>query len=88
MPAEPPKLYTMEEAADHLRLSRRWLQDYIRENPFYRVLGRRKLFTVADLHKLYEAAPCPSDSSAVTAPRTGTSGARSRRPSGRDYRMR
>ena len=47
-----PKLYTMEEAAEHLRVSRRTLQELIKRHPFYRSAGRRKLFTETDLTTL------------------------------------
>jgi len=57
-----PKLYTMEEVAEHLHVSRRKLQDLIRDYPFYRCAGRRKLFTPHDLSQLIQALPCHSNS--------------------------
>src|SRR3954463_1952402 len=57
-----PPLYTIEEVAARFRVSRRSFQAHIRQNPFYRVLGRKKLFTEADIARLYEALPCPSNS--------------------------
>ena len=57
------RLYTIEEVAARFRVSRRTLQGHIRNYPYYRLLGRRKLFTEADIAKLYESLPCPSSSS-------------------------
>jgi hypothetical protein len=51
----PPKIYTMKEAATALRISRRSLQDLIREYPHYALNGSRKLFSDADLAALWEA---------------------------------
>ena len=42
-------LFTIEEVAARFRVSRRTLQSHIRQYPFYRVLGRRKLSTEADI---------------------------------------
>ena len=57
--AEPIELYTMDEAAAHLRVSRRVLQDVIKAHPFYRVIGRKKLFTALDLNEIIRRLPCP-----------------------------
>ena len=61
--------YTMEEVAERLHISRRALQDLLaklgRDNPgvqFYRLAGRRKLFTPSDFKRLLEALPCRSNS--------------------------
>ena len=54
---------TMVQCAERLHVSRRTLQDLIREYPFYRLAGRRKLFTEDDFHRLLEALPCPSNTS-------------------------
>jgi hypothetical protein len=56
---------TLEEAAAHFRVSRRFFQDFIASHPFYRVLGRRKLFFSDDIHRLTEALkrPCHLSSS-------------------------
>lgn len=67
------QLYTLDEAAERFRVSRRTFVDFIKLHPFYRILGKRKLFTEGDLLALYEALQCPSNSSAVKAARTGTS---------------
>ena len=42
--AEKPvalQLYTMEEVAAQLLVSRRWLEGLIKIHPFYRIAGRR-----------------------------------------------
>jgi hypothetical protein len=58
--AKPNALYTMAEVAKHMRVSRRWLQDFIRVNPFYRMAGRKKLFLQSDIEALIAALPRPS----------------------------
>ena len=72
------QLFTIEEVAMHFRVSRRTLQAHIRKYPYYRNLGRRKLFTEADIMKLYESLPCPSSSSRHVRenPRIGASAGR------------
>ncbi|MEE8607162.1 MAG: hypothetical protein V3S55_06145 [Nitrospiraceae bacterium] len=66
-------LYTMDEAAEKLRIKRRRLQMLLQDFPFYRQIGRRKLFTPGDLKKIVEALPCPSRSSNARGRPTGTS---------------
>lgn len=68
-------LLTMDEAATKLRISRRWLQDFIQDHPYYRTAGRKKLFTDEDITRLIEAMPCPGNSSrrVKARPRSGTS---------------
>src|SRR6184192_1821580 len=68
-------LYTLDEVAERLRKSRRWLQDFIRVRPYYRLAGRTKLFSETDIARLVEALPCPSVSCprAKVKRRTGTS---------------
>lgn len=51
------EFYTLEEVAGRFRVSRRRFQDLIRQFPYYRLLGRRKLFTEDDINRLYEALP-------------------------------
>src|SRR5688572_243071 len=70
-------LLTMDEVAAELRVSRRWLQDFVQEFPYYRHAGRKKLFTAEDVARLIEAMPCPGNSSrrAKARPHSGTSGA-------------
>src|SRR5262249_16427939 len=52
----------MDETARQLRVSRRWLQDFIRHHPYYRSAGRKKLFTAEDINRLIEAMSCPGSS--------------------------
>jgi excisionase family DNA binding protein len=56
-------LHTMDEAAKKLRVSRRWLQDFIQDHPYYRMAGRKKLFSEEDITRLQGALPCPGSSS-------------------------
>jgi hypothetical protein len=65
----------MDEVAGKLRKSRRWLQDFLRDHPYYRTAGRTKLFTDEDVSRLIEALPCGNSSHRATArPSIGTSG--------------
>jgi excisionase family DNA binding protein len=56
----PPRLFTMIEAAQYFRVSRRTFQDIIQRQPFYRTCGRRKLFSAADLEAIWNALPGPA----------------------------
>ncbi len=67
-----PRLMTIPEVAERLHKSTRWMQDFLRQNPFGRMAGRTRLFTEADIAAIIEALPCPSSSSSATAPQTGT----------------
>jgi len=49
-------VYNLDQAARRLHKSRRWLQDFIRDHPYYRLAGRTKLFTELDILKLIERA--------------------------------
>ena len=60
------QLYTMPEVAAQFRVSRRWLQDFIKIYPFYRIAGRLKVFSPTDIQRLYEALPRPPSSSSRT----------------------
>src|SRR5579864_800270 len=71
------KLYTMDEAAAIFRVKKRVFAEFIADKPFYRVIGRAKLFTDQDISQLYEALACPSNSKSGTAPPTITCGGRS-----------
>lgn len=60
--------FTMDEAADWLRISRRQLQALVKRHPVYYANGNRKLFGEGDLIALREAmrrdgSPCRSSSS-------------------------
>ena len=61
------KVYTMQEAAQMLRISRRALQDLIKVHRHYSLNGHKKLFSETDIHTLWEAMRCPSSSS-IPAP--------------------
>jgi hypothetical protein len=65
----------MNEVAARLRKSRRWLDDYLKSHPYYRLAGRTKVFTEGDISRLIEALPCPSGSKrrAKVSRRTGGS---------------
>jgi hypothetical protein len=68
-------LLTLPEVAGRLHKSVRWLQGWLKDHPFGRMAGRTRLFTEGDVAAIIEALPCPSSSSSVTAPRSGTSAA-------------
>jgi hypothetical protein len=70
-----PRLLTLPEVAGRLHKSPRWMQDFLRNNPFGRMAGRTRLFTEADVTALIEALPCPSNSSSVTGHPAGISAA-------------
>lgn len=48
-------IFTMEEAAIELHISRRALQDLVKAHPHYALNGHRKLFSEADIRALWEA---------------------------------
>lgn len=54
---EPIELMTMEQVAERLHVSRRVVQDLIKVYPFYRRLGRRKLFTAEDYNAIVAQLP-------------------------------
>jgi hypothetical protein len=77
------RLSPMNEVTNRMRVSRRWLQGFVKANPFYRTAGRKKLFSESDISRLMDALPCPCDSSrpATANRRTGPSAVRiSERP--------
>ncbi len=43
-----PVFYTLDQVAAAFHVSRRTMQDIIKEHPYYRRAGRRKLFSEAD----------------------------------------
>jgi hypothetical protein len=59
----PPKLYTLAETAAIFRVSKRVFAGFIADKPFYRTIGRAKLFTDRDIAQLYEVMGSPSKSS-------------------------
>ena len=48
---------TLDQCAERLHISRRTLQNLLKEYPFYRRAGRRILFTREDFKKLLDALP-------------------------------
>ena len=48
---------TLDQCAERLHVSRRTLQNLLKEFPFYRRAGRRILFTREDFKKLLDALP-------------------------------
>ncbi len=56
----PPKLYTLAETAAIFRVSKRVFAGFIADMPFYRTIGRAKLFTDQDIAQLYEAMHSPA----------------------------
>lgn len=61
------QIFTMNEAASRLRISRRSLQDVVRVYPYYFLNGRRKLFTEGDLAKIVEGLRPPTSISTKAA---------------------
>lgn len=57
--APPVKIYTITEAAERLRVSKRKLQDLLVDFPFYALNGNRKRFSDDDLAKLWDAMRQP-----------------------------
>ncbi len=72
------RIYSMDEAAAELHISRRALQDLIKTHPHYALNGHKKLFSETDIRALWEAMRCPSNSSRPSRAKrqTGTSAAR------------
>lgn len=50
--ADPKRLLTLDDVADRLHKSRRWLVDWLREHPYYVKVGRTKLFREADIENI------------------------------------
>ena len=73
-------IYTMEEVAAQLRMSRRMLQDIVKEHPFYFSVGNRKRFTEEDIAALI-AALRPSPMNTAGDRRTRRKKAKSFQPS-------
>ncbi|MGJ0394562.1 MAG: hypothetical protein ACR650_17760 [Methylocystis sp.] len=51
----------MEEAADKLMVSRRTLQKLIKKAPYYRIAGKKKVFTEDDVYRLIQSLPSPEN---------------------------
>ena len=80
---DEPKYKLVSEAARELRKGQRWLREWLKDHPcdasgepFYRLAGRTKLFTIRDIERIRENLPCPSPSfrRKPVARRIGTSG--------------
>src|SRR5262249_6401063 len=76
--------YSMDEAAQRVPCSRRWLQQFLANNPadkagvpFYYPIGNRKMFTDADINRIRnfnrEIVRCQLDSSRRVPVRKTTS---------------
>src|SRR5262245_32760414 len=68
----PLELFTLKEVAQKFRVSERTLREFLKQYPFYRKLRGRRLFTASDIHQLYEALQCPSNSRSAAPPGTST----------------
>ena len=53
------QLYTINDVAKRFHKSRRWLQEFLKVHPHYRLAGRTKLFTEEDIAKLHDALGRP-----------------------------
>jgi excisionase family DNA binding protein len=60
--ADEPRFLTLDEVAAYFRVSKRTMLEYVRQHPYYRMIGKRKLFTQADVLALEESLKCPSNS--------------------------
>lgn len=65
-------LHTLKEVAERLRVSRRWLREFIRIHPYYRKADGKKVFTDEDIARLIEALPRPKISPLVGSERAST----------------
>jgi hypothetical protein len=59
------KVYTLDEAAEHLRLTNRGVAKIARQHGLCMVRGRDILFTDADIESIKEVLRCPSNSTSV-----------------------
>ena len=53
-------LFTVDDVAQRLHKSRRWLQNFLRGRPIGRLAGRTRLFTDSDVALLVQELPGPS----------------------------
>jgi len=54
-----PTLYSMDQVAERLGTSKRWLQGFVSGRPFGRMAGRSRVFTESDIAQIIEALPAP-----------------------------
>ena len=66
------EIYTFDEAAALLRVSKTAFQGIIKRHPFYAKNGRVYLFSESDIRSIWEAMRCPSNSSNDLHRITGT----------------
>jgi Helix-turn-helix domain len=71
------RIYTLDEAAEELRVSRRSLQEIIKRHPFFAKNGRVYLFSESDIRSIWEGMRFHSDLSNEKVRTIGTSVARS-----------
>ena len=67
------RVYSFSEAATHLGVSRRRLQDIIKIHSYYAKNGRVYLFSAEHIRKIFEGMECRSDSFVVKDQPHGTS---------------
>ncbi len=63
---------TMDDVAGRLHVSKRWLQGYVSGKPLGRIVGKKRLFTEADVMMIWENMPCPSSSTPARTARQTT----------------
>lgn len=66
-----PEIMTIKEAAAYFRVSKRTFQSFIAKHPHYKMIGRRKIFDMADIENLKRAMQAPVSSAyanIITAP--------------------
>src|SRR5262245_49807186 len=71
-------LHTIDHVAERLHMSGKWVRRFVKRHPYYKLAGRRMLFSDADIERLIGELPCPSNCSVARAPK-----AKSTRSAGR-----
>ncbi|PJK29925.1 hypothetical protein CVT23_09145 [Minwuia thermotolerans] len=76
-PMKEERCLTMAQACETLRVSRRWMQDFLKAHPEIRVMraGRHYRFDESDIRAIKEAMRCRSSSPGAAGRKTGTSAA-------------
>ncbi|QDM32233.1 helix-turn-helix domain-containing protein [Tardiphaga sp. vice352] len=69
------RIYTFDEAAKHLGVSKRQFQNIVKRHPFYAKNGNRYLFSETDIRHIWSGMRCDSISGGERPPRTGSFGA-------------
>jgi hypothetical protein len=57
----PGNLLTLPEVAAHFHKGRRWMREFLKDHPYYRLAGRTMLFGETDIAKLWDAMERPRD---------------------------